>query len=206
MGLYWLYKCTTRYGYWHVEERSVINCDVACVKHCCVSFVLQRMKETALRMKTENYMLNCKNWRCLGKLFNVLQSRQHFLFDDCKNKWHFLYFISSKTATNTVGFTAKFSEFLRCGVLHRNKRLQWSFSSQLSIAGVIFISSEPQQASSPEQEEGIIPDSPILPSSLPAINKLKKRKNIDKIKHIHYAEMPLPQSNHSLFNGQSALK
>ncbi|XP_044032488.1 DNA endonuclease RBBP8 isoform X2 [Siniperca chuatsi] len=60
--------------------------------------------------------------------------------------------------------------------------------------------SETQQASSPEQEEGIIPDSPILPSSLPVANKLKKRKNIDKIKYVRYAEMPRPQSNNSLFN------
>ncbi|XP_031150494.1 DNA endonuclease RBBP8 isoform X2 [Sander lucioperca] len=59
--------------------------------------------------------------------------------------------------------------------------------------------SEFQQASSPEQEEGIIPDSPILPSSLPVANKLKKQKNIDKMKRVRYAEIPLPQSNNSLF-------
>ncbi|XP_042366562.1 DNA endonuclease RBBP8 [Plectropomus leopardus] len=59
---------------------------------------------------------------------------------------------------------------------------------------------EPQQASSPEQEEGIIPDSPILPSSLPVTNKLKKRKDGGKMKHVRYAEMPLPQSNKSLFS------
>ncbi|XP_028425476.1 DNA endonuclease RBBP8 isoform X2 [Perca flavescens] len=60
--------------------------------------------------------------------------------------------------------------------------------------------SESQQASSPEQqEEGIIPDSPILPSSLPVANKLKKQKNIDKMKRIRYAEIPLPQFNNSLF-------
>ncbi|XP_044196107.1 DNA endonuclease RBBP8 isoform X2 [Thunnus albacares] len=60
--------------------------------------------------------------------------------------------------------------------------------------------SGPQRASSPEQEEGIIPDSPILPSSLPVANKLKKRKNLDKSKHVRYAEIPLPQSNNSLFS------
>ncbi|XP_070784687.1 DNA endonuclease RBBP8 [Enoplosus armatus] len=60
--------------------------------------------------------------------------------------------------------------------------------------------SEHQQASSPEQEEGIIPDSPILPSSLPVAKKLRRRKHIGKIKHVRYAEMPLPQSNNSLFN------
>ncbi|XP_075932427.1 DNA endonuclease RBBP8 [Anarhichas minor] len=60
-----------------------------------------------------------------------------------------------------------------------------------------FISLEPQQASSSEQEDGIIPDSPILTSSLPVANKLKKRKDINKMKHVRYAEMPLP--NKSLF-------
>ncbi|XP_053198328.1 DNA endonuclease RBBP8 [Scomber japonicus] len=60
--------------------------------------------------------------------------------------------------------------------------------------------SGPQRASSPEVEDGIIPDSPILASSLPAANKLKKRKNIGKIKHVRYAEMPLLQSNNSLFS------
>ncbi|XP_032359566.1 DNA endonuclease RBBP8 isoform X2 [Etheostoma spectabile] len=59
--------------------------------------------------------------------------------------------------------------------------------------------SESQQAFSPEQEEGIIPDSPILPSSLPVANRLKKQKNIDKMKRVRYAEIPLPQSNNSLF-------
>ncbi|XP_026217699.1 DNA endonuclease RBBP8 isoform X2 [Anabas testudineus] len=60
--------------------------------------------------------------------------------------------------------------------------------------------SEPPHYSSPEQEEGIIPDSPILPSSLPVANKLKKRKNLDKSKHVRYAELPLPRCNNSLFN------
>ncbi|GLD55070.1 DNA endonuclease RBBP8 isoform X2 [Lates japonicus] len=60
--------------------------------------------------------------------------------------------------------------------------------------------SEPQQASSPDQDEGIIPDSPVLSSSLPAANKLKKRKNLDKVRHIRYAELPLPQCNNSLFS------
>lgn len=66
------------------------------------------------------------------------------------------------------------------------------------------ISFEPQQASTSEPEEGIIPDSPILMSSLPVPNKLKKRKDVDKGKHVRYAEMPLPCK--SLFSGQSVLK
>ncbi|XP_063729929.1 DNA endonuclease RBBP8 isoform X2 [Eleginops maclovinus] len=60
--------------------------------------------------------------------------------------------------------------------------------------------SAPEQITSPEQEEGIIPDSPILPSTLPVTNKLKKRKCIDKMKHVRYAERPLPQANNSLFS------
>ncbi|XP_029385389.1 DNA endonuclease RBBP8 [Echeneis naucrates] len=55
-----------------------------------------------------------------------------------------------------------------------------------------------QQASSPEQEEGIIPDSPVLPSSLPVVNRLKKCKNVNKQKQVRYAELPLPQRNTSL--------
>ncbi|XP_041824903.1 DNA endonuclease RBBP8 isoform X2 [Melanotaenia boesemani] len=61
------------------------------------------------------------------------------------------------------------------------------------------ISSEPKEASSPEQEEGVIPDSPILPSPLPVANKLKKRKHNEKTKHVRYAETPLQRSNNSLF-------
>lgn len=60
--------------------------------------------------------------------------------------------------------------------------------------------SAPEQVNSPEQEEGVIPDSPIMASSLPVANKLKKRKNIDRIKHVRYAEMPLPKANNSLFS------
>ncbi|XP_030612345.1 DNA endonuclease RBBP8 isoform X2 [Archocentrus centrarchus] len=59
---------------------------------------------------------------------------------------------------------------------------------------------ESQEGSPPEQEEGIIPDSPVLPSSLPVVNKLKKAKNTDKTKRVRYAEVPLPLSNNSLFN------
>ncbi|XP_036934848.1 DNA endonuclease RBBP8 [Acanthopagrus latus] len=59
--------------------------------------------------------------------------------------------------------------------------------------------SELKRTSSPEPEDGIIPDSPVLPSSLPVANKLKKRKNVDTVKYVRYAEMPLPQANNSLF-------
>lgn len=60
--------------------------------------------------------------------------------------------------------------------------------------------SELQQDSPPEQEEGFIPDSPVLPSSLPVLNKLKRRRKADKIQHIRYAEMPPPRCNNSLFH------
>ncbi|XP_031615405.1 DNA endonuclease RBBP8 isoform X3 [Oreochromis aureus] len=60
--------------------------------------------------------------------------------------------------------------------------------------------SESKEASPPEQEEGVIPDSPILPSSLPVVNRLKKQKNNDQMKRVRYAEVPLPQSNSSLFS------
>lgn len=60
--------------------------------------------------------------------------------------------------------------------------------------------SESKEASPAEQEEGVIPD------SLPVVNRLKKQKNNDQMKRVRYAEVPLPQSNNSLFNGQSSLK
>ncbi|XP_029003307.1 DNA endonuclease RBBP8 [Betta splendens] len=60
--------------------------------------------------------------------------------------------------------------------------------------------SERPVTSSPEHEDCIIPDSPILSSSLPVVNKLKKRKRMDQSKHVRYAELPSPQSNNSLFN------
>ncbi|XP_061877871.1 DNA endonuclease RBBP8-like [Entelurus aequoreus] len=41
-----------------------------------------------------------------------------------------------------------------------------------------------------EQEDGIIPDSPVLASSLPLANKLRKRKTGEKRRHVRYAEEP----------------
>lgn len=59
---------------------------------------------------------------------------------------------------------------------------------------------DPKDSPLLEQEDGVIPDSPILPNSLPVANKLRKRKHADKSKHVRYAETPLPQKNNSLFN------
>ncbi|KAG7216755.1 hypothetical protein INR49_021152 [Caranx melampygus] len=41
------------------------------------------------------------------------------------------------------------------------------------------------------------------PSLLPVANRLKKRKNVDKQRHVRYAELPLPQRNNSLFNEEA---
>ncbi|XP_074549040.1 DNA endonuclease RBBP8 isoform X2 [Halichoeres trimaculatus] len=57
-----------------------------------------------------------------------------------------------------------------------------------------------QHTSSSEQEEGFIPGSPLLPSSLPAANKLRKRRKMDKMSNVRYTETPLPQKNSLLFN------
>uniref|UniRef100_A0A096LWF9 DNA endonuclease RBBP8 n=1 Tax=Poecilia formosa TaxID=48698 RepID=A0A096LWF9_POEFO len=46
-----------------------------------------------------------------------------------------------------------------------------------------------------ERDEGVIPDSPILTSSLPAASRLRKRKHPDKSRRVRYAETPLPQKN-----------
>ncbi|XP_071341930.1 DNA endonuclease RBBP8 isoform X2 [Trachinotus anak] len=80
----------------------------------------------------------------------------------------------------------------RNGLQDENRKLQAELH-KLKI-------SEPLQASTPEQEEGIIPDSPVLPSSLPVANRLKKQKNTDKHRRVRYAELPLPHRNSSLFS------
>ncbi|XP_072307431.1 DNA endonuclease RBBP8 [Eucyclogobius newberryi] len=59
--------------------------------------------------------------------------------------------------------------------------------------------SDQPSCSSPEAEDGFIPDSPVMPSSLPATNKLKKRKNVEKSKLVRYTERPLPAAHTSLF-------
>ncbi|XP_077411221.1 DNA endonuclease RBBP8 isoform X2 [Vanacampus margaritifer] len=64
--------------------------------------------------------------------------------------------------------------------------------------------SELQVALSQEQEDGVIPDSPVLASSLPAANKLKKRKHKDDSKHVHYAEGPSHKFNRSLFKDKAS--
>ncbi|KAM9827270.1 DNA endonuclease RBBP8 [Neosynchiropus ocellatus] len=57
-----------------------------------------------------------------------------------------------------------------------------------------------QSLSSPDAEDGIIPDSPVLASSLPVSSKLKKRKNSDKPKHVRYVEVPLSSSCMTFFS------
>lgn len=67
-----------------------------------------------------------------------------------------------------------------------------------------------QRSSSPESDDCFIPDSPVMASSLPAANKLKKRRNVEKSKFVRYAERPLPPAHTSLFieaaKGQSAIE
>ncbi|XP_055086237.1 DNA endonuclease RBBP8 [Periophthalmus magnuspinnatus] len=53
-------------------------------------------------------------------------------------------------------------------------------------------SSDRPRTSSPEPDDCVIPDSPVMASSLPAANKLKKRKNIEKAKFVRYVEKPIP--------------
>ncbi|XP_056155743.1 DNA endonuclease RBBP8 [Lampris incognitus] len=59
---------------------------------------------------------------------------------------------------------------------------------------------ESQHTFSPEQEEGVIPDSPLLQNSLPLANKLKRRKKNGQGKQARHAETPLLQSPSSFFN------
>ncbi|XP_077480914.1 DNA endonuclease RBBP8 isoform X2 [Stigmatopora argus] len=60
-----------------------------------------------------------------------------------------------------------------------------------------------QVANSPDHEDGFIPDSPVMASSLPLANKKKKRKCMDNSKHVHYAAEPSFKINKSLFNESS---
>ncbi len=54
----------------------------------------------------------------------------------------------------------------------------------------LYVSSSPQNVSS-EAEEGMIPDSPHRPLSLPVASKMKRRKEQN---HVRYAETPLSLS------------
>ena len=53
-----------------------------------------------------------------------------------------------------------------------------------------------------DPEDGMIPDSPIMPSSLPMANKLKRRKKHCDTK-MRFAGTPLPESNCLPLDGQS---
>ncbi|KAJ3611496.1 hypothetical protein NHX12_021511, partial [Muraenolepis orangiensis] len=60
---------------------------------------------------------------------------------------------------------------------------------------------EPQRSTSPGPEDGMIPDSPVMPSSLPLASKLKRRRKCGDTT-VRYAETPLPLSRSSmLLNG-----
>ncbi|XP_056868156.1 DNA endonuclease RBBP8 isoform X1 [Takifugu flavidus] len=56
-----------------------------------------------------------------------------------------------------------------------------------------------QPASSPEQEEGVIPDSPVLHSSLPVANRLRKPRHSNRSQRVRYAETHF-SSNKSLLS------
>ena len=66
----------------------------------------------------------------------------------------------------------------------------------------ILFRSEPQRSMSPDPEDGMIPDSPIMPSSLPLANKLKRSKKHCDTK-MRFAGTPLPESHCMMLNGQS---
>ncbi|KAL4635467.1 DNA endonuclease RBBP8 [Arapaima gigas] len=51
------------------------------------------------------------------------------------------------------------------------------------------------QVKSPEPEEGVIPDSPMRPASLPIVNKMRRRKDG---RHVRYAENPGSMSQRSI--------
>ncbi|XP_061122222.1 DNA endonuclease RBBP8-like isoform X1 [Syngnathus typhle] len=95
----------------------------------------------------------------------------------------------SKRTVNKLKFERKWLQ-------DENRKLQ----AELQILKTC---SEPQVALSPDYEDGIIPDSPVLASSLPVVNKLKKRKYMDNSKHVHYAEDPEFKFCRSLFKESS---
>lgn len=77
---------------------------------------------------------------------------------------------------------------------------------QFSVEKIVFCScsSETLQAVSSDPDDSIIPDSPVLQSSLPVANRLRKHKSIGNVKHVRYSEMPL--KNTSLFNCESVFQ
>lgn len=95
------------------------------------------------------------------------------------------------------------SLLLSCKTYHRITD-SW-FRGIVTLVFVLSFSSRSQQATATEQEEDFIPNSPVLPSSLPATNKLKKHRNVDKNRRLRYIEFPLPRPNNTLFRGRSAL-
>ncbi|XP_016534405.1 DNA endonuclease RBBP8-like isoform X2 [Poecilia formosa] len=79
-----------------------------------------------------------------------------------------------------------------------NRNLQAELQKMKMRQCCFCISADLEETS--ERDEGVIPDSPILTSSLPAASRLRKRKHPDKSRRVRYAETPLPQKNNSLFN------
>lgn len=84
---------------------------------------------------------------------------------------------------------------------------QWYFNPVSAKAGVYYVTSvcwfsslAHQQVSSPEPEDGIIPDSPLQHISLPVVSKMRRRKETH---HVRYAEKPLSQSQSPALNGLS---
>ncbi|XP_015250398.1 PREDICTED: DNA endonuclease RBBP8 isoform X1 [Cyprinodon variegatus] len=80
-----------------------------------------------------------------------------------------------------------------------NQKLQAELEKMKTSHCCRCIRADSKEPSLPDQEDDVIPGSPILPSSLPVANKLRKRKQLDKSKHVRYAETPLEQ-NSSIFN------
>uniref|UniRef100_H3CTM4 DNA endonuclease RBBP8 n=1 Tax=Tetraodon nigroviridis TaxID=99883 RepID=H3CTM4_TETNG len=75
---------------------------------------------------------------------------------------------------------------------------------QAELQKVKMSGSELRRVSSPEQEEDIIPCTPVMHSSLPVANKLRRHTRVHKTAHVRYAETHLRKSNKTLFSGQRA--
>ncbi|XP_061613719.1 DNA endonuclease RBBP8 isoform X3 [Phyllopteryx taeniolatus] len=96
------------------------------------------------------------------------------------------------------------SERILTKLKYERKRLEDENRKLHTELQILQMCSEPQVALSPKHEDGVIPDSPVLASSLPVANKLKKRKYMDNSKHVHYAEEPSIKFNRSLFKDKES--
>ncbi|KAM9839657.1 DNA endonuclease RBBP8 [Aulostomus maculatus] len=172
----------------------------------CHQSALRELEEKVGKLKKE---------RCLdAQRLEVFYNRNQHLKEQTKTMQETISLLEDRLRAGACDRCSILEEDLRAS-RDQNERLITSLKNernqledenrklQAELQKLQMFHSKAQQMPSPEQEDGIIPDSPILTSSLPVANKLKKRKNTDQMRHVRYEEMPPPKFNHSLFNAMN---